>query len=172
MQVNVYTEPEPLSKDFQLRIFSNPICPYVQVSRAPLEAGSLAPSVCMTQCKKVSPFSFQRVRLLAAHKGIKTEEINIHLKVKPDWYLAKVNPVGKVPTIEHNGHYIPESLIAFGECTLYLILVILFIHLIVVFLEYIDEVFGDTSVWPKDPYLKAKDRLFVNDFDNKVCKLL
>lgn len=57
----------------------------------------------------------QRVRLLAADKGIKTEEINIHLKVKPDWYLEKVNPVGKVPTIEHNGHYIPESLIAFGK---------------------------------------------------------
>lgn len=32
MQVDVYTEPEPMSKDVQLRIFSNPICPYVQVS--------------------------------------------------------------------------------------------------------------------------------------------
>ena len=50
-----------------------------------------------------------------ADKGIKSEDINIHLKVKPDWYLEKVNPVGKVPTIEHNGHYIPESLIAFGK---------------------------------------------------------
>ena len=53
--------------------------------------------------------------MLAAAKGIKTEEINIHLKQMPQWYKEKINPVGKVPTIEHNGHLIRESLIAFGE---------------------------------------------------------
>ena len=52
---------------------------------------------------------------MAAAKGIKTEEIDIHLKLMPNWYKEKINPVGKVPTIEHNGHLIRESLIAFGE---------------------------------------------------------
>ena len=57
----------------------------------------------------------QRVRLIAAAKKIRTEEINIHLKVKPEWYLEKINAVGKVPVIEHEGRVIRESLIAFGE---------------------------------------------------------
>lgn len=57
----------------------------------------------------------QRTRLAAYAKGVPFEEINIHLKVKPDWYLEKINPQGKVPTIEHEGHIIRESLINFGK---------------------------------------------------------
>ena len=59
--------------------------------------------------------SLQRVRLIAAAKNIPTEEINIHLKVKPDWFVPKINPYGKVPVIEHEGKLIRESLIAFGK---------------------------------------------------------
>lgn len=54
--------------------------------------------------------------MIAAAKGIKTQEINIHLKVKPEWYVEKINPAGQVPTIEHEGKLIRESTIAFGEC--------------------------------------------------------
>ena len=68
----------------------------------------------LKNCPLTLSHLLQRVRLLVAEKGIKSEEINIHLKVKPDWYLEKINPVGKVPTIQHNGNNIPESLIAFG----------------------------------------------------------
>ena len=57
----------------------------------------------------------QRVRLLVAAKNIPNEEINIHLKQKPDWFLDKINPFGLVPVIEHEGHLIRESLIAFGK---------------------------------------------------------
>ena len=35
-------------------------------------------------------------------------------------------------------------------------------------IDYVDEVFGGESAWPTDPYLKAVDRLFVNDFGNDV----
>ena len=57
---------------------------------------------------------FQRVRLILAAKGIANEEINIHLKLKPEWFLSKINPYGLVPVIEHDGHLIRESRIAFG----------------------------------------------------------
>ena len=57
----------------------------------------------------------QRTRLVAYAKGVSFEEINVHLKVKPDWFVEKINPLGKVPVIEHEGHIIRESLINFGE---------------------------------------------------------
>lgn len=56
----------------------------------------------------------QRVRLIVAAKKIPNEEINIHLKQKPEWFLSKINPFGLVPVIEHEGHLIRESAIAFG----------------------------------------------------------
>ena len=59
--------------------------------------------------------SLQRVRLIVAAKNIPAEEINVHLKVKPDWFVPKINPYGKVPVIEHEGKLIRESLIAFGK---------------------------------------------------------
>ncbi len=58
------------------------------------------------------------MRLFAAAKGVRTEEINIHLKIKPDWYVTKINPEGKgkVPAIQLlDGRVINESLVAAGE---------------------------------------------------------
>ena len=37
------------------------------------------------------------------------------MKEKPQWYLNEINPYGLVPTIEHNGHIIRESLVVFGK---------------------------------------------------------
>lgn len=59
----------------------------------------------------------QRTRLVAYAKGVPFEEIYVHLKVKPEWFVEKINPYGKVPVIEHEGHIIRESLINFGEQT-------------------------------------------------------
>ena len=39
------------------------------------------------------------------------------------------------------------------------------------FVDYIDEVFGEESVWPKDPFRKAHARLFVNEFEKKVSSV-
>lgn len=61
----------------------------------------------------------QRVRLIAAAKNIRTEEINVHLKVKPEWFLTKISSYGQVPVIEHEGRVIRESIIAFGEFLTY-----------------------------------------------------
>ena len=34
--------------------------------------------------------------------------------------------------------------------------------------DYVDEVFGDKSLWPSAPHHKAFARLLVNDFGDKV----
>uniref|UniRef100_A0A3Q1ERP1 Glutathione S-transferase omega n=1 Tax=Acanthochromis polyacanthus TaxID=80966 RepID=A0A3Q1ERP1_9TELE len=44
------------------------------------------------------PFA-QRTRLVLVAKGINHETVNINLKEKPDWFLAK-NPLGLVPVLE------------------------------------------------------------------------
>ena len=64
-------------------------------------------------------FLLQRTRLIAYAKGVPFEEINVRLKVKPGWFVEKINPYGKVPVIEHEGHIIRESLINFGEQNLF-----------------------------------------------------
>ena len=60
-------------------------------------------------------FVLQRTRLVLAAKGIEYECININLKDKPEWFFD-VNPVGKVPVIEHpDGKVIYESAICCGR---------------------------------------------------------
>ena len=56
----------------------------------------------------------QRVVLCAHAKGVSIDIINVNLKDKPDWFVEKINPHGKVPVIEHDGNIIRESLITFG----------------------------------------------------------
>ena len=34
--------------------------------------------------------------------------------------------------------------------------------------DYIDSVFEGSSLWPSDPYKRAVDQLFVDDFGSKV----
>jgi len=52
----------------------------------------------------------QRALLGLRLKQIPFEVVNINLVQKPEWYFEK-NPLGKVPTIEHDGKIIYESLV-------------------------------------------------------------
>jgi glutathione S-transferase len=114
----LYTdEVPPKTSDVPLRVYSCPICPFAQ-----------------------------RVRLIVAAKNIPHEEVNIHLKQKPEWFLSQINPHGLVPVIDHNGHLIRESRIAF---------------------DYVDAAFEGPSLWPADPYKRALDQLLVEDFGSK-----
>lgn len=75
------------------------------------------------------------------------ETINVHLKRKPDWLLAR-NPKGRVPVLEFSdGRIVFESVIT---C------------------QYLDDVYPQEPLTPADPYQKARDRLFV-DYCDKVC---
>ena len=86
----IYTNPPPKPADVPLRIYSNPICPYVQ-----------------------------RIKLIAAAKQIPHDVVEIHLRQKPTWFVEEINPTtGQVPVIEHGGHLIRESPIAFGKFSL------------------------------------------------------
>jgi len=83
----------------------------------------------------------QRALLVLTAKGIEHEIINVNLKEKPEFLLER-NPLGKVPTIEFDSDD-----------------KILFESLVVA--DYIDEVYPGRPLRPNDPYLRAKDRVFV-----------
>ena len=69
--------------------------------------------------------------------------VNIKLSDRPEWYFER-NPLGKVPAIE------TES----GDC-LYESLIIS---------DYLDEMYPERPLQPKDPMQKAKDRIMVEHF--------
>jgi len=53
----------------------------------------------------------QRVWVAVKYKGLDDVEcVEINLSDKPLWYKEKVYPVGKVPSLEHNGQVIGESM--------------------------------------------------------------
>ncbi|XP_076829882.1 glutathione S-transferase omega-1-like [Brachyhypopomus gauderio] len=92
------------------------------------------------------PFA-QRTRLVLCAKGIKYETMNIHLKDKPEWYLAK-NPLGLVPTLEtHLGQMICESLITS---------------------EYLDEAYPEKKLFPSDPFEKAQQKMLMEEFSKVI----
>jgi len=67
--------------------------------------------------------------------------VNVHLKRKPDWFVAR-NPLGKVPTIERDNVVIYDSPIT---------------------VEWIDAVY-DTyapTIVPKDPTERARQKIVV-----------
>lgn len=83
-----------------------------------------------------------RVRIALAHKNLKYEYSPIHLLnnggEQNSASYRDLNPMGGVPTLEHNGKLISQSL---------------------PIIEYIDEVFNTSSaLFPADPFLKAKVR--------------
>ncbi|XP_022092206.1 pyrimidodiazepine synthase-like [Acanthaster planci] len=94
---------------------------------------------------KYCPFA-QRSRLVLKAKGINYEEINCNLKKKPEFLLER-HPDGKVPVFEHNGKVLIESSII---C------------------DYLDEIYPDPPLYPKDPFQKAKDKVVMETYASKV----
>ena len=86
-----------------------------------------------------------RVRLALNIKNIAYEyrPINLlkHEQRSPEY--LKINPLGGVPTLAHNGHNIPDSF---------------------AIMEYLDEIHPTPALFPKDAYLKARIR--------QVCEVI
>jgi glutathione S-transferase len=90
------------------------------------------------------PFA-QRTRMTLIEKSIpfKLTEIDLS-KGKPDWF-KDVSPYGKVPLILHDGNRIYESAIIN---------------------EYLDEVFPEPPLMPRDPGGRAQARIWMHYCDN------
>jgi len=83
------------------------------------------------------PYAHRTV-LYLARKNIPVEIINIYLKNKPEWY-CKINPMGQVPAFEEQGgKVVTES---------------------TVIAQYLDDIFPECTVLPKDPYKKAQQKI-------------
>ncbi|KHD89053.1 MAG: maleylacetoacetate isomerase [Bdellovibrio sp. ArHS] len=86
-----------------------------------------------------------RVRLALSVKGLDYEYKPVNLlksEQRSEDYL-KMNPLGGVPTLLHNGRYIPESF---------------------AIMEYINEIFPEPALFPQDAYLRARVR--------QVCEVI
>ncbi|XGC81128.1 maleylacetoacetate isomerase [Bdellovibrio bacteriovorus] len=86
-----------------------------------------------------------RVRLAMHVKGLDFEykAINLLKAEQRSAEYLKINPLGGVPTLLHEGKYIPESM---------------------AIIEYIEEVFPEPALLPKDAYTRARIR--------QVCEVI
>ncbi len=91
----------------------------------------------------------QKVRLLLAEKGLAWTKHHVDLQQKenlhPDY--LKLNPLGVVPTLVHDGQPVIESSII---C------------------EYLEDRFPDPSLRPADPYRRARMRYWMKHVDVKL----
>jgi glutathione S-transferase len=82
----------------------------------------------------------QRTRIMLELKKLPYQLVEIDLtKPRPDWFLA-LNPTGKVPVVEHEGHVLNESSLIN---------------------EYLDEAYSQTPVLPASPYQRFAVRTLV-----------
>src|SRR5437588_6694712 len=91
----------------------------------------------------------QKVRLCLAEKGLAWESRHLVLRAaehQQDWY-RKLNRRAVVPTLIDGDKVIPESN---------------------VILEYLDDAFPDPPLAPKDPYGRAKMRLWTKQLDEDI----
>lgn len=90
----------------------------------------------------VCPYA-HRTRLTLLEKGVDFQLTEIDLENKPDWFAA-ISPYGKVPVIKHGNSIVWESTIIN---------------------EYLDEVFPEKPLMPRDAGKKAIARIWI-DFAN------
>ncbi|KAG2354117.1 hypothetical protein BDR07DRAFT_1454235 [Suillus spraguei] len=84
----------------------------------------------------------------APYRGYQVDLLN-----KPEWFISKVNPAGKVPAVAYGGPNVepddPSSLSAkIAESN--------------VILEFVADLYPDSGLLPKDPVLRAKVRFFID----------
>ncbi|KXN84466.1 putative glutathione S-transferase [Leucoagaricus sp. SymC.cos] len=115
---------------------------------------------------KLCPFA-HRVEIALKESGLQYDRCEVDFFNKPDWYIQKVNPAGKVPAIAYGGPEVSTGLeYPSPESTK------LFESLILV--EFINDLISppesaqDTAILPKDPVLRAKARFFIEAVCSKL----
>lgn len=95
---------------------------------------------------KFCPYA-QRAHLVLDAKKIPHHVVYINLFEKPEWYF-NINPYGKVPSLEISPNkYIYESLIV---------------------AEYLDEVYPQVPLLPKDHFARAAQKILIERWNNAV----
>ena len=96
----------------------------------------------------MSPCS-QKVRIILAEKGLAWDKVDVNLpakeNLKPEY--LKLNPLGVVPTLVHNGQAVIESSIIS---------------------EFLEDVFPEIRLRPADAHHVASMRLWMKHIDTKV----
>ena len=95
------------------------------------------------------PFA-QRTRMMMIEKGIKHTLTEVDLYNKPDWW-KELSPHGKVPLIRHNGGIVYESRIIN---------------------EYLEEVFPEPALLPRDPMGRATARIWIDFCDTYLLPVM
>ena len=96
-----------------------------------------------------SPFA-QRVRLALLEKRIPFLATEIDLAVKPEWFHV-ISPRGEVPVIRHEDRFIADS---------------------TVILEYLEDVYAEPALRPRDPGKRAVTRFWMEYADEKFKQTL
>jgi len=86
-----------------------------------------------------------RARIVLAEKGVPYDTVAIDLADRPAWLFDK-NPVGKVPVLEEDGFFLPES---------------------AVIMEHLEERFPEPRLLPLDAADRSLARLAVWRFDGE-----
>ena len=91
----------------------------------------------------------QKVRIVLSEKNIPHEVVNISFEQRQQHTpeFEALNPKGKVPVIVHDGRVITES---------------------TVIVEYLDEAFPGPQLMPKEPYWRARRRLWARWIDDEM----
>lgn len=90
-----------------------------------------------------------KVRIALAEKGLEWKGYALNLRagdaLKPEY--LRLNPNGVVPTLVHDGHVVIES---------------------TVICEYLDDLWPETPLRPRDPYARSRMRLWTKQLDEGV----
>jgi len=87
-----------------------------------------------------------RVRIALAEKGIDHDVVAVDLSDRPQWVIELNPPSGRVPVLD-DGFVLPES---------------------EVIMAYIEERYPEPQLLPADPGERARARLLVHRFDDKL----
>ena len=94
---------------------------------------------------RLCPFAL-RARLALAEKAVQAREIEIDTLNKPAWFL-ELSPQGKVPVLRHGTRLVWE---------------------LAVVCEYVDDILRGPALLPKDPYERARARMWVRFADSRL----
>ncbi|KAF5350998.1 hypothetical protein D9756_008196 [Leucocoprinus leucothites] len=113
---------------------------------------------------KLCPFA-HRVEIALKESGLPYNRCEIDFFNKPEWYIEKVNPAGKVPAIAYGGPEVLDPTKPSPESTK------LFESLVLV--EFVNDLItlpsgGSTALFPQDPVLRAKARFFIESVCSKL----